>query len=221
MKLIIRKYVSQFPQMNAQLAIFILGCLFFSIGAKFFIDSKLGVDPLDVLCIGLTKQLPITIGIASGIVALFFLSIWTFWNKQWPPISPFFTTFFVGNLIDLWNWLHLENLTAFLPRYTVLALGVFICSYASALIIMSGIGIRIMDLVAITIVNRWRWQFISAKMFLEIAMFLIGWSLGGPVGIGTLVFLAVVGTLIQPLIWLNSTYFAMSNFGLPRVVQEP
>ncbi len=64
-------------------------------------------QPLDVLNIGLTHRLHITIGIASGAVAIGFLGIRSLWNKRRPPLSPFFTMFLVGNLIDLWNLVNL------------------------------------------------------------------------------------------------------------------
>jgi len=209
------------PWRKNQFAMYFGGCFIFSFGAKFFIDSKLGVDPLDVLCIGMTKHLPITIGIASGIVAITFLSIWTLWNKKFPPLTPFFTTFLVGNLIDLWNLARIQDFTSpILSPVGLLVFALLLCAYGSSYIIMSGIGIRIMDLVAITIVNKWRWQFIAAKMFLEIAMFSIGWTLGGPIGIGTVCFLAFVGTLIQPFMFMNNKFLRMPNHGLSKATTK-
>lgn len=204
-----------------RLFLYFAGCLLFSVGAKFFIDSHLGTDPLDVLCIGMTLHLPISIGIASGLLAIFFLSIWTAWNRRFPPLTPFFTTFSVGCLIDLWNWLHVENFTsAVLGPYAMLAAGLVLCSYSSALIIMSGIGIRIMDLVAITMVRRLGWSFFSAKMSLEVFMFATGWALGGPMGVGTIGFLCLVGPMIQPFMWANNQFLAIPNHGLQAAPEQ-
>jgi uncharacterized protein len=200
----------------SQIAMYLLGCVVFSLGAKFFIDSDLGTDPLDVLCIGITHHLPVSIGGAAAIVAIAFLVVWSAWNRKRPPLTPFVTTFGVGLLIDLWNILHLEQWTTpFLPASWILAIGLFLCSYGSALIIMSGIGIRIMDLVAITMIERWGWSFFRAKMSLEILLFGTGWLLGGPVGVGTLAFLALVGTLIQPFMWANNRFLSLRNHGIP------
>ena len=210
-------FLSQFEASFTRYMTYLAGCILFSLGAKLFIDSKLGTDPLDVLCIGMTKHLPITIGIASGIVAILFLATWSLWNKKTPPLTPFFTTFSVGCLIDLWNWLQLQKLTmSILHPSWMLVLGVLLCAYASSLIIMSGIGIRIMDLVAITIVERWQWSFFKAKMLLEVILFTSGWILGGPIGVGTLAFLMIVGPFIQPFMSLNAKHFAMINYGLSK-----
>lgn len=194
---------------------YLIGCFGFSLGAKFFIDSNLGVDPLDVLNIGLAQLLHITIGIASGMVAILFLTIWSLWNRRWPPLTPFVTMFLVGNLIDLWNLLDIGRIfKPLLPAVPMLIMGLIICSYASAFIIMSGIGIRIMDLLVITMMLKWGWSFFIGKLLLEVGLCLSGWLLGGPVGVATIAFICLVGPLIQPFMLLNRWLLALPNHGL-------
>lgn len=198
-----------------QIIMYLFGCSLFSIGAKFFIDSQLGTDPLDVLVIGMNLHLHLGMGICSSIVAIFFLTWWTIWNKKFPPFTPFVTTALVGFLIDLWNFLIIESYTTqLLSPYPMLIIGLFICSYASSLIIMSGIGIRIMDLVALTMIKKWNWSFFRSKMSLEIGLFSIGWLLGGPIGVTTILFLFIVGPFIQPFMIFNSSFFSLPNYGL-------
>jgi uncharacterized membrane protein YczE len=66
----------------------------------------------------------------------------------------------VGSLIDLWNWLEIERITGSLgSRVLPMLVGLVLNAYGSALIIMSGIGIRVVDLVALTLVERLGWRF--------------------------------------------------------------
>jgi len=198
-----------------QVVLYLLGCVIFSLGAKCFIDSHLGVDPLDVQILGLSQHLHLTIGLTSGIVAISFLAVWSVWNRRLPLLSPFLTTFICGNLIDLWILIRLEQVTQklFAP-VALLIVGLILCAYASSLIIMSGIGIRIMDLIAITMVTKWKWPFFAAKLVLEIYLCGSGWLLGGPVGVGTIAFIALVGTLIQPFMAVNVRLLSIPNYGL-------
>ncbi len=200
---------------KGQVLMYLSGVLCFSLGAKFFIDSQLGVDPLDVLIIGLSNHLHLTIGLASGLVAIGFLAVWSIWNRRYPPLMPFVTTFLVGNLIDLWILLRLEEYTTHaLSPVPLLVAGLTMAAYGSSLIIMSGIGIRIMDLVAITMIQKWGWSFFAAKMSLEIFMLVSGWLLGGPVGFATLAFVLLVGPFIQPYMWANARFLRLPNHGL-------
>jgi len=200
--------------MKSALPVYLTGCLLFSFGAKCFIDSDMGTDPLDVLVLGIVKHTGLTIGIVSGLIAVFFLAVWSLWNRQRPPITPFVTMFLVGSLIDLWNYLRLESfLLPVFSSYALLGIGLVIAAFASSLIIMSGIGIRTMDLVAITMVHKWRTTFFTAKMSIEIAFIVSGYLLGGPVGIGSVAFVTLVGPGIIAFLWINEKVIGMTNYG--------
>lgn len=207
---------SRMPRLGAdQYCLYLLGCVIFSFGAACFIGSKLGTDPLDVFSLGLKSHIPITIGIAQGGFAALCLAVWGVWNRKRPPLSPFFTFFFCGSLIDLWMWGRVALRMGFSP-YPLLLLGVLLCGIGSALIIMSGIGIRAMDLVAITMFEKLKWPFWLSKGLLEVMLFVSGWLMGGPVGIGTIWFLGVVGLAIQPLMWVGTSFLGLPNYGLKR-----
>ena len=212
-----------------QVLVYAAGILLFSLGAKSFIDAKLGTDPLDVLVIGMNSHLNLGLGVCSSLVAIAFLTWWMVWNRKLPPLTPFVSTAAVGFLLDFWNAIELERFTIgalpvvpielFGTTVNLSAIGLDVvalitCSYASALIIMSGIGIRIMDLVAITMIEKWRWSFFRAKMTLEVALFTSGWLIGGPMGVTTLLFLVLVGPFIQPFMWVNAKYLSIPNHGI-------
>jgi len=206
------------PRFTAnQYAVYVAGCLLFSFGACCFIEAKLGTDPLDVFSLGLQKQVGATIGMAQGGFALLMLLIWAAWNKKLPIISPFVTFFFCGTLIDLGRH---YKVAALLPGahasggYPLMIVAVLLCAYASSFIIMSGIGIRAMDLVAITMVYKWKAPFWVWKTVLECGLLLSGYLMGGPVGVGTLCFLGFVDLLIQPMMIANQKIFGMRNMGL-------
>jgi uncharacterized membrane protein YczE len=174
-----------------------------------------------VFALGLVGQFPLmTVGLAQGGFAAICLLVWSLWNRKLPLVSPFVTFFFCGTLIDLWmgeKLRHGANIASLIPldAYPMMISGVLLCAYGSSLIIMSGIGIRSMDLIAITMVMRWRISFWLAKGVMEVILLGSGYLLGGPIGMGTVFFLVFVGWLIQPLMWLNQRFFRMLNYGLP------
>ncbi|MFG2129181.1 YitT family protein [Streptomyces sp. NPDC048751] len=200
---------------RSQYAAYLAGCASFSYGASCFIESDLGTDPLDVFALGLLEHLPLTIGIAQALFAALCIAVWAAWNRRRPVISPFVTFFFCGSLIDVARAADLAALPV--DPAVLMVLGSLLCAYGSSLIILGGIGIRAMDLVAISMTEHWRIPFWAAKFSTELLLLASGWLLGGPVGIGTVCFLVVVDLLVQPLMRLNGNVLRLRNAGIPSL----
>lgn len=195
-----------------RVGVYLTGCVSFSLGAHFFIYSGLGTDPLDVFSLGVLRHLPLTIGICQGFIAVLCVGGWALWNRRRPLFMPFFTFFFCGSVIDVFQWIDVAG-RMHAPHYPIMLIGTVLCAYASALIIMSGIGIRPIDLLALSIRERLGWKFWCAKASIEGTLLFTGWLMGGPVGVGTVCFLVFVDTLIQPCIWFNVRTLGMANHG--------
>lgn len=201
---------------RSQYALYLAGCVLFAVGATCFIEAGLGTDPLDVFALGVRDVTPLTVGLAQGAFAALMLVIWSGLKRRVPSIWPFITFFFCGSMIDL--WLHAGVLgRAPLADGLLMLVGVGLCALGSAYIIMSGIGIRAMDLVAIALVERTGRPFWVFKAVAEVLLLVVGWALGGPVGIGTVFFLVFVGFLIQPVMTLNGRLVGLPNHALPNL----
>jgi uncharacterized membrane protein YczE len=217
-------FKNQFSGTPMQYFMYFSGCVLFGLGVKLFIDANLGTDPLHAMIIGIvdTVNTPfLKIGFFESAITVTLLLVWTAWNRRFPPLMTFVTMALVGYLIDFFNLIQLQQYTTWLAPMPMMLAALLIDAYASALIIMSGIGIRIMDLVAITFVRKLAWKFVWAKLLFEISFVGIALVFGGPVGMGTVCFVIIVGTLIPPMIWANGRYMRLPNYGLSKKEGEP
>jgi uncharacterized membrane protein YczE len=195
-----------------QLLLYLIGCVLFSFGAFLFIASDLGTNPLDVFTTGVQKQTGLLIGTTQSLFALFCLFLWSliYKFKKFPPVSTFLTFFICGYLIDFFLFCFNRN-TAFASSFE-LAGALFLCTEASALIIMSNVGIRAMDLIAIALMEKTKIPFWFYKGAAEVLLFSTGALLGGMFGLGTILFLIFVGWFIQPFILVNEL-LGVPNYG--------
>jgi uncharacterized protein len=210
------------PGMLARrLAMYLGGCLCFSLGVKLFIDADLGLDPFHAMTIGLVEAVGVPylqIGFMDGLVTAVLLIVWTIWNRRLPPLTTFITMLLIGLLIDIWNWLAFDISDRVGSRALPLLGGLVLNAYGAALIIMSGIGIRVVDLLALSLVKHVGTRFYLAKLSLEASFLLTGFLLGGPVGIAALAFVCVVGPFMEPLIWANRRFLNLPDYGLQRAM---
>lgn len=173
--------------------------MLFSLGATSFINSHMGTDPLDVLCLGVQQHWHWSIGTTQSAFAALMLFIYCcIAGTKLPPLSPLCTFFICGYTIDGLRLLLTTSMVSVHPAWLLVA-GVTLCTTGSALIIMSSFGIRAMDLVAMALMHRTSWPFWLYKGMLELLLLTTGYALGGPVGTGTVLFLVAVGWMIQPM----------------------
>lgn len=168
---------------------FVFGLMVLAFGISLTIKGKqLGIGPWDVFHYGLFLKFGLSIGswsIISGCILLFISSLI---KKEWPKIGALLNMVFLGLFIDFFNWL-LPAVDSLFGQSLVYVLGIIFLGYGIGLYVSADLGEGPRDNFMLLIVQRTGWSIPWVRNGIEIIIFLIGWLLGGPVGIGT-VFIA-------------------------------
>lgn len=166
-----------------------------SLGIVLMIEANLGVAPWDVLHIGLTKQLGLTVGSWSIIVGFFIISFTSFLTKEWPQLGAFINMVLVGVFIDIFR-IFIDTPATTIGQYVMLLVGVIVCGYGIGLYIAPKCGAGPRDSLMIAITEKSGWKVQHVRFAMEIIVLAIGWSLGGPVFIGTIIFSLTIGNVV-------------------------
>lgn len=166
------------------------GLVCFSFGIVLTLHSGLGLGPWDVLHQGLARHFPMSFGAASILVGFVVLaSAWALGQR--PGVGTVLNMLLVGAFIDLINW------TGILPsfgdrhwavRLLVDMLGVALVGLGSAWYIKARLGAGPRDGLMLVLARQAGGRVAAARAALELSVLLVGYLLGGTVGIGTLVF---------------------------------
>ncbi|MFD6442176.1 YitT family protein, partial [Peribacillus sp. NPDC060186] len=116
------------------------------------------------------------------------LLISSIFNKAWPKIGAFLNMLFLGLFIDLFNWI-LPSIDSLAGATIAFIIGVVLIGYGIGLYVSADFGAGPRDSFMLLIVERTGWSIPLVRNGIEVLVFLLGWMLGGPVGIGT-VFIA-------------------------------
>lgn len=176
----------------------ILGLAVFSFGVHLTIYANIGLAPWDCLGMGLAKHTPFNYGICMTLIAVLILMI-DILLKEKIGYGTIIDALVTGNFVQLFNsvnpfpenhnlWL---GIILMLIGFVFMALGMWIymkaeqcCGPRDALLV--GLGKRLKK-VPIGIVEVLLWA----------VVLLIGYLLGGPVGIGTLISTFGAGLVMQ------------------------
>jgi uncharacterized membrane protein YczE len=167
-------------------------------GLYLTIQANIGAAPWDVLNLGLSKTLGILYGTASIAVSLTILLIDVLMREP-IGIAMFIDAFVVGKAVDFFNWLHPIPLCASpLTGVPLMLAGLFVLAYTQYGYMASSLGCGPRDTLLVGLAKRVRRVPIGAvSIALLSTATLLGWLLGGPVGVGTLICALGAGPVMQ------------------------
>ncbi len=171
-------------------------------GIYLTIQANLGAAPWDVLNLGISKTLGILYGTASVAVSLTILGI-DFLMREPIGIAMFIDAFVVGKSVDFFNWLGpVPKCASLLTGIPCLVVGLVILAYTQYTYMLAALGCGPRDTLLVGLAKRAKRVPIGAvSIALLGSATLIGWLLGGPVGVGTLICAFASGPIMQAAFW--------------------
>ena len=167
-------------------------------GVYLTIQANIGAGPWDVLNLGVSRSLGILYGTASIMVSLTILVI-DILLKEPIGISMFIDAIVVGKSVDFFNWIHaVPACNSPLKGIPLMILGLFIMAYTQYTYMIASLGCGPRDTLLVGLARRIHRVPIGAVSITLLSFAtLIGWLLGGPVGIGTLICAFGTGPIMQ------------------------
>ena len=167
-------------------------------GLYLTIQANIGAAPWDVLILGLSKTLGILYGSASIAVSATILII-DILLKEPIGIAMFIDAVVVGKAVDFFNWLHpIPPCRSLLTAIPLMLAGLFVLAYTQYAYMVASLGCGPRDTLMVALAKRLKGIPIGAvSIALLSTATLIGWLLGGPVGIGTLLCAFGAGPIMQ------------------------
>ena len=177
----------------AALSLFVNG-----FGVYLTIQANIGAGPWDVLGLGVSKTLGILYGNASVAISVTILIIDVLLREP-IGIAMFIDAVVVGKSVDLFNKLNVvppcESVWVGIP---VMIAGLVVIAYTQYTYMIASLGCGPRDTLLVGIAKRMKKLPIGAvRIMLLSSATLIGWLLGGPVGIGTVICALGAGPIMQ------------------------
>ncbi|WP_339063872.1 YitT family protein [Tepidibacillus marianensis] len=177
---------------------FFIGIIVMSLGVALTIQANLGVSAWDVLHIGLFKTIGLSVGTWSQLVGIVIIAFTYFFDKKIVSIGTILNMLFVGWFIDLFLWiLPALHKGQWLGQFLFLLIGMVIMAMGAGMYITSKLGAGPRDGLMLVLSDRLNWSIRKVKTWMELIVLVIGFFLGGPVNIGTVVLSIFIGPLMQ------------------------
>ncbi|HHT19811.1 MAG TPA: hypothetical protein GXZ74_00010 [Tissierellia bacterium] len=177
----------------------IFGLFLHGLGIVMQIQANIGYAPWDVLHVGLAQTIGLTIGQASISVGLMILLI-DLLLKEPLGLGTILNMLLVGLFVDLIMSTGLIPVMSHLiGSVLLLFLGLVVLALGVYFYIGSGFGAGPRDTLMVALNRRLNVPIGIARSGIEFTALVIGWLLGGMVGIGTIMAVILIGFILQSL----------------------
>lgn len=174
-----------------------IGLFLYAVGIVLTINANLGLAPWDVFHQGITHLTGITMGQASIAVGIILVILNAVLGERlgWGTLC---NMLFIGLFMDLLMFNHLIPIVkGIVPGVIMMFIGMTVIGVASYFYIGAGLGSGPRDglMIALTKMTNKSVRFIRNSI--ELCALVIGYILGGFVGLGTLIMALTLGYIIQ------------------------
>lgn len=185
-----------------RILIAIIGIFFVGLGIAFNAGTLFGNDPIAILYDGMRSVLGMTpeqLGLISNAVNVAMIVILFFIGKRYINIGTLIYILPFGLFVSIGTYIYnlVINQDSFAQRVIGAVIGCSATYFGVALFIVVSIGLDPFTGVVMAIADKIGWNFRKTKICFDIVMVLIGYLLGGKLGIITLITVATAGPTIQ------------------------
>lgn len=167
-------------------------------GVYLTIHADLGAAPWDVFNLGLSHTFGILYGTASITVSAVILGI-DILLREPIGVAMIIDAVTVGKAVDFFNWINIVPVPrTMIGKILMIVAGLFVLAYTHFLYMRVALGCGPRDTLLVGLKKRMKKVPIGlVSILLMGTVTLIGWLLGGPVGIGTLICAFGAGPAMQ------------------------
>ena len=187
-----------------RVTVLFFGLAIFGLGEALLVQGSIGNAPWTVFAQGLSIKTSMSIGLTTFIISVCVLLMWI-------PLKEKVGFGTVSNIVIIASFLQLGTLlipkqTEFLPGLGFTLLGISLVGFGSALYITCGLGRGPRDGAMTGLHYKTGVRIGRVRLAIELTVLVIGWLLGGTVGLGTALFALFIGQAVAISLGLVSRF---------------
>ena len=179
------------------------GLTLFGLGESLIIAASVGMSPWVVLSEGLSINTGLSIGMITFLTSAVILSLWIP-LKQSIGMGTVLNAIIIASVLD-WSLPYLPYPETYLAKVLQTIFGTLVVGFGSALYLIANLGPGPRDGLMTGIQELTSQPIALIRVILEVTVIGLGWSLGGTIGIGTIIFAFGVGPSLSVGLYFIST----------------
>lgn len=172
-----------------------LATMLMGVGEGLLVLANLGSSPWTVFSQGIALQTGLSIGVVVAIVSVVVLLLWIPLKLRF-GLGTILNIIFIALFIDL-TVQYMPSPDGFIVRFVMMIAGLLLFGISTTFYLSCYLGAGPRDGLMVGICQHYGWKVGVVRTSLEVLVCLLGFWLGGTVGISTVAFALGVGWIIQ------------------------
>ena len=185
------KKANNFKPKFLTLSYLCLGLLIFGLGESLLVVSAYGVAPWTVLAEGVAKKINVGIGLSTFLISVVVFALWIPLKLK-PGIGTIMNILIIALTMGISIPL-LSFLNNILNGLTLAILGTLLVGFGSGIYLIANLGPGTRDGLMTGLSKKYTKPISLVRLSIELSVIFLGWSLGGTLGIGTVIFAVFIG----------------------------
>ncbi len=186
------------PSLNQAIRL-IAGLFLFALGIAFQLRAAIGMAPWDVFAKGTSNLTGFSFGVSTVVASALVLVLWIP-LKQRPGVGTVMNALLIGPFVDLClGFVPVMTPLDYPARVLVFVAGIAILAVGTGLYISARLGPGPRDGLMTGAVRKFNKPVWLVRMIIEGSATVLGFAAGGVVGLGTVLFVLLVGPMVQSM----------------------
>ena len=187
--------LSRWRPSPSRLGRLVLGLFLFGVGEGLLVAADLGVSPWTVLAEGVALHTAMSVGVATVVISVLLLLLWVP-LRQRPGLGTVLNALLIGLFIDLTLWAVPDELPL-VVRALLVPAAILLVAVGSGFYLTTRLGPGPRDGLMTGLHRVTGLSLRVVRAGIEVSAVVVGFTLGGTVGIGTVAFALLVGPTVQ------------------------
>jgi uncharacterized membrane protein YczE len=171
------------------------GLVLFGFGIALMAEAGVGLGPWEAFHQGLSRLTGLELGTVSIALGLPILALWWPLGER-PGVGTLLNVVLIGSATNV-GLAVLPTFDQVAVQLLVMLLGVVVIGVGSGLYLAADLGPGPRDGLMTGLHKRFGWSIRRSRTLVELSVLLLGFLLGGTIGVGTVVFALGIGPLVQ------------------------
>ena len=171
-----------------------LGLIIFGLGEGLLIISTIGASPWNVLHQGLALNLGLSVGTWAFLISLIILLLWFFLDEK-VGMGTILNFIIIAMMIDITIYFF-KAPNLWIGQFLLCVISVLMVGLGSGIYLIARLGPGPRDGLMTGLQKKTGFSIALIRGAIEVIVVLCGWSLGGTIGIGTLLYALGIGPTV-------------------------